>query len=286
MNPDPCAFRTVPETVAILRPMRSFPLALALTATLMVGGCGSTPPRPGIARATTVPATPRPAPQDVALVRLRQLAPDADPGVLALALAARDCAVSSGEVAADSKLAVIDYSRPSTARRLWVFDLAGNRLLQEEYVAHGQGSGDNLARSFSNRDGSHQSSLGLYRTAETYDGDNGYSLRMDGLDPGFNDNARSRAIVMHGAWYVDPALAARQGRIGRSHGCPALRQQVARVVIDELKDRQLLFAYADDAAWLQNARSFACAGRNARQILAAARASTVLGGGSVATAAP
>jgi hypothetical protein len=167
-----------------------------------------------------------------------------------------------------------------------VFDLAGDRLLQEEYVAHGQGSGDNFAHRFSNRDGSHQSSLGLYRTAETYVGDNGYSLRMDGLDPGFNDNARSRAIVMHGAWYVDPALAARQGRIGRSHGCPALRQQIARVVIDELKDRQLLFAYADDAQWLHNARSFACDGRNARQILAAARSRPVLGGSGVVIAAP
>jgi hypothetical protein len=109
---------------------------------------------------------------------------------------------------------------------------------------------------------------------------------MDGLDPGFNDNARSRAIVMHGAWYVDPQLAARQGRLGRSHGCPALRQQVARVVIDELKDRQLLFAYADDAAWLRNARSFACDGRNARQILVAARSAHVLGGSGVVTAAP
>ena len=149
------------------------------------------------------------------------------------------------------------------------------------------GSGDNVATHFSNRDNSHQSSLGLYRTAETYIGDNGYSLRMDGLDPGFNDNARSRAIVMHGAWYVAPELAARQGRLGRSHGCPALRQQVARVVIDELKDRQLLFAYADDAQWLQHARSFACDGRSARQILAAARTRPVLGGGNaVATAAP
>jgi hypothetical protein len=90
---------------------------------------------------------------------------------------------------------------------------------------------------------------------------------------------------MHGAWYVDPALAARQGRLGRSHGCPALRQQVARVVIDELRQRQLLFAYADDADWLRNARSFACDGRSARQILAAARAPG-LGGASLAAAAP
>ena len=269
--------------------MRSLPLALALTATLMVGGCSSTQPRPGIARATTVPAAPRVDPQDAALVQLRRLAPDADPGVLALALAARDCAVNAGEVDAGAKLAVIDYSLPSTQRRLWVFDLAGGRLLQREYVAHGQGSGDNLARRFSNRDGSHATSLGLYRTAETYDGDNGYSLRMDGLDPGFNDNARGRAIVMHGAWYVDPDLAARQGRLGRSQGCPALRQQVARVVIDELKQRQLLFAYADDAQWLQGAKSFACDGRSARQILVAARNPRVPGGGNgiaTATAAP
>ena len=266
--------------------MRSLPLALALTVTLLVGGCSSTPPRPDIVRATTVPA-PRPDPRATALAQLQRLAPEADPGVLALALAARACAVDAGEVGADAKLAVIDYSLPSTQRRLWVFDLPGDRLLQREYVAHGQGSGDNLARRFSNRDGSHATSLGLYRTAETYSGDNGYSLRMDGLEPGFNDNARSRAIVMHGAWYVDPQLAARQGRLGRSHGCPALRQAVARVVIDELRDRQLLFAYADDATWLQNARSFACDGRSARQILAAARQPRILGGGNgAATAAP
>jgi hypothetical protein len=261
-------------------------MAFTLLAALAVGGCSGPQPRPSIARATTVPAATPPAPRDATLAQLRRLAPDADAGVLALALAARECAVSAGEVDAASKLAVIDYSRPSTARRLWVFDVAGDRLLQREYVAHGQGSGDNLATRFSNVDGSHQSSLGLYRTAETYDGDNGYSLRMDGLDPGFNDNARSRAIVMHGAWYVDPQLAARQGRLGRSHGCPALRQQVARAVIDELKDRQLLFAYADDAAWLRNARSFACDGRNARQILVAARSAHVLGGSGVVTAAP
>ena len=143
-----------------------------------------------------------------------------------------------------------------------------------------------MARRFSNRDGSHQTSLGLYRTAETYVGGNGYSLRMDGLDPGFNDNARARAIVMHGAWYVDPALAARNGRIGRSHGCPALREGVARAVIDDLKGEQLVFAYADDAAWLQGARSFACDGRSARQILASARGDLPSGGASVAVAAP
>ena len=218
---------------------------------------------------------------DARLARLSALAPQADRGVLALALAARDCAVGSGEVDADSRLAVIDYSLPSTTRRLWVFDVQGGKLLHHELVAHGRGSGDNYATSFSNAADSHQTSLGLFRTAETYIGGNGYSMRLDGLEPGVNDNARARAIVMHGAWYVDPAVASKQGRLGRSYGCPALRQQVARVVIDELKDRNLLFSYADNAAWLQRSRDFACSGRSAQEIVADARRP---GGGATRTA--
>ncbi|HEU4992687.1 MAG TPA: murein L,D-transpeptidase catalytic domain family protein [Luteimonas sp.] len=264
----------------------------------LAAGCRT--PAPAVADApsiaplvvATAPAAPAatapsqeavaPAGKDAMLARLSALAPEADRGVLALALAARECAVASGEVEAGSRLAVIDYSRPSTARRLWVFDMAGDAsLLQHEYVAHGRGSGDNYATSFSNAADSHQTSLGLFRTAETYIGGNGYSLRLDGLEPGVNDNARARAIVMHGAWYVDPALAAKQGRLGRSYGCPALRQQVARVVIDELKDRNLLFSYADDAAWLQRSRDFACGGRSAREIVADARRA---GGGGSQTA--
>lgn len=241
-------------------------------------------PQPSLPRQQPPVATPGPAPAapgDALLARLSALAPDADPGVLALALAARECAVASGDVGAGARLAVIDYSRPSTERRLWVFDVADGKLLHHELVAHGRGSGDNMATAFSNRDGSHQTSLGLFRTAETYIGSNGYSLRLDGLEPGINDNARARAIVMHGAWYVDPALAAKQGRLGRSYGCPALRQDVARVVIDELKGRNLLFSYADDADWLARSRRFACTGRDARQIVAEARR---VGGGAVRTA--
>ncbi len=234
------------------------------------------------APAVDVPAPASPSAADALLARLSAAAPEADRGVLALAVAARECAVASGEVEADSRLAVIDYSLPSTARRLWVFDVEGGRLLHHELVAHGRGSGDNYATSFSNQSDSHQTSLGLFRTAETYIGGNGYSLRLDGLDPGINDNARARAIVMHGAWYVDPAVAAKQGRLGRSYGCPALRQQVARVVIDEMKDRNLLFSYADNAAFLDRSRDFACSGRNARQILADARRPG--GGGGSATA--
>ena len=219
--------------------------------------------------ATQAPAPPASSQASLAS-RLRALAPDLDHGVIALAVEARSCAVRNGEVGDDSRLAVIDYSTPSTRPRLWVFDVANDKLLFREYVAHGQGSGENVPTRFSNQANSHATSLGLFRTAETYIGGNGYSMRMDGLDPGFNDNARARAIVMHGADYVNPQVADARGRLGRSYGCPALRRQVAKVVIDSLKQRQLVFAYANDAAWLHDSRSFACDGRSAQQILAAA----------------
>lgn len=205
------------------------------------------------------------------LATLRAVAPALDPGVLALALEARSCALNSG-AGAGTRLAVIDYSLPSTQKRMWVFDLEQPGLLYAEHVAHGQGSGENMANRFSNRDGSHQTSLGLFRTAETYVGGNGYSLRMDGLESGINDNARDRLIVIHGAPYVNPDNAHRMGRLGRSHGCPALRPQVAREVIDTIKDDQLVFAYYPDDQWLSGSRYFGCSGRSASQILAAARA--------------
>lgn len=189
--------------------------------------------------------------------RLLRQAPDLDPTVLDLALKARDCA--TGGAARGSRLAVIDYSKPSTDKRLWIFDLTKARLLFHEHVAHGRGSGENHATAFSNREGSYQSSLGLFRTADTYEGGNGYTLRLDGLDPGFNDRARERYIVMHGAPYVDPALAARQGRLGRSLGCPAVRLEVARELIDTLRGGNWLFVYYPDADWLRRAASLACA---------------------------
>ncbi len=169
------------------------------------------------------------------------------------------CAQNSGVGVDASRLAFIDYSRPSTEPRLWVFDMRSNRLLYEEVVAHGRGSGENLAKVFSNVSGSHASSLGLFLTRETYQGRNGYSLRMDGLEPGVNDAAMERAIVMHGAPYVDPLAAAKQGRLGRSHGCPAVREAVARGMIDVLKDGQFVFAYYPDADWLDRSR-WKCAG--------------------------
>ncbi len=190
---------------------------------------------------------------------LARLAPHANPEVLLLALEAMQCAKAGGVSMAADRLAVIDYSRPSLEPRLWVFDLSGPRLLFEELVAHGRGSGENNPTNFSNADGSHASSLGLFVTGNTYLGRNGYSLRMDGLEPGFNDRARERAIVMHGAPYVDAVSGGRQGRIGRSWGCPAVREAVARRMIDVLKGGQFLFAYYPDSGWLKRSALLGCA---------------------------
>jgi len=187
------------------------------------------------------------------------LAPQANRDAIALALSAMHCAKESGVGIDASRLALIDYSRPSTEPRLWVFDLANNVLLYREVVAHGKATGENLAKVFSNAVGSHASSLGLFLTHDTYQGRNGYSLRMEGLEPGINDAAMERAIVMHGAAYVDPSAASKQGRLGRSFGCPAVREAVAHGMIDVLKDGQFVFAYYPDAKWLGSLK-WKCAG--------------------------
>jgi hypothetical protein len=177
-----------------------------------------------------------------------------DPRVFDLAMGAARCAVRSGAIAEPSTLTVIDYSKPSTDKRLWVFDLRSRELLYEELVAHGRGSGDNLATVFSNKPDTHASSLGLFLTEGTYVGKNGYSLRLTGLDEGFNHHARERAIVMHGAPYVSEDFVKSNGRLGRSWGCPALREGVAREVIDRVRGSGLLFAYYPDQDWLGSSR--------------------------------
>jgi hypothetical protein len=192
--------------------------------------------------------------------RLAAAAPAANPKVLALAARAADCAGKQGLLDAFHRLAVIDYSLPSTQPRLWVFDVDQGRLLFQELVAHGRNTGDTLARRFSNVEGSKMSSLGLFQAADTYYGHNGYSLRLRGLDAGFNDRALERAIVMHGAPYVSDAIAGHLGRLGRSWGCPAVRQEVARGVIDTLKGGALLFAYYPDDHWLSQSTFFKCDG--------------------------
>ena len=176
------------------------------------------------------------------------------PQVLQLALGAVNCATRLGDIKAPTTLTVIDYSRPSVEQRLWVFDMRDGSLLYRELVAHGRNTGENMATQFSDAMNSRQSSIGLFVTDDTYVGANGYSLRLDGLERGFNAHARERAIVMHGAPYVDASLATTQGRIGRSWGCPALREAVARQVIDTIRDGGVIFSYYPDSNWLNSSR--------------------------------
>ena len=188
---------------------------------------------------------------------LAKAAPAANPKVIGLAVQASRCTVTRGMPPA-SRLAIIDYSLPSTEQRLWVFDLDSRTLLFNELMAHGRNSGDNLATRFSNADDSLSTSIGLYRTMSPYSGHNGYSLRMQGLEPGFNDHAMERAIVIHGAPYVSADMAKQHGRIGRSWGCPAVRTAIAHSLIDTLKDGQLVFSYYPDQRWLGSSSYLNC----------------------------
>jgi hypothetical protein len=174
-----------------------------------------------------------------------------DARLFSLALEAAAEAVSRGDASNPRTLTVIDFSRPSTEKRLWVYDLRSRELLFHEHVAHGRGSGENLPTQFSNVPESYRSSLGLFRTGEAYIGKHGLSLRLDGLEPGINDRARERAIVIHGADYVNAATARAQGRLGRSLGCPAVRPEIVKSLINAVKDGGLLFAYYPSQAWLE-----------------------------------
>jgi hypothetical protein len=222
--------------------------------------------------------------QTTTATQLSRLAPDANAQVLALALEARDCAAASLGQAPAPRLAVIDYSLASTKPRLWVFDLAQDKLLFREVVAHGQGTGMNMAQNFSNKDGTHESSLGLFRTADTYSGHNGYSLRLQGLEKGTNDAALARAIVMHGAPYVNTAMAQKQGRLGRSWGCPALRPEIAHQVIDSLKNGQMIFAYYPKSDWLAHSPFIHCKDKGKAALVA--RVDAAAGHGERVASAP
>lgn len=189
--------------------------------------------------------------------KLSSNAPEINQRVLNKALLSMQCAMNNGLPSAE-RLAVIDFSLPSTEKRLWIFDLSNHQLILEELVAHGNNSGDTFATDFSNIVGSHQSSIGLFRTQESYVGRHGYSLRLDGLEPGVNDKARERAIVIHAADYVDPEWIDRYGRIGRSQGCPAVSQEVVNEVVDNLKGGQFLFTFYPDQDWLQSSAFLNC----------------------------
>ncbi len=148
-------------------------------------------------------------------------------------------------------LTVIDYSLPSTQKRLWIIDLRQQKILLHTVVAHGRNSGALLAERFSNRPESYQSSLGFFQTGEAYQGKHGYSLRLDGLEAGINDQARARAIVIHGADYAKETVAATAGRLGRSLGCPAVPPDLSTPLIKLIKEGSLLFIYGKDPNYLR-----------------------------------
>ncbi len=192
-------------------------------------------------------AAAQPAPiqgsEDIKFRSLLELAPHVDPSALRAGLAAVTRAKESGAASRSDVLALIDYSRPSTEPRLWVFDLARNRLLFEELVAHGKNSGAKYASRFSNELGSRMSSLGTFVTAGTYHGQHGYTLLLKGLEPGVNDKSIERRIVLHSAAYVSNSFIQRRGYLGRSWGCPAVRPEIARELIDTLRGGAVLYAY-------------------------------------------
>lgn len=167
---------------------------------------------------------------------------------LVAALSAYEQALRRGWVTRTGLLTLIDYTRPSSERRLWVIDLMEGRVLFHELVAHGRYSGDDRTTRFSNAPGSLMTSLGLFVTDATYIGRNGYSLRLHGRTPGLNDNAFDRAIVVHGAPYVSASTVSKLGRLGRSWGCPAVPTGVARSLIDAIKGGTVMFAYGGPSA--------------------------------------
>jgi hypothetical protein len=138
-------------------------------------------------------------------------------------------------------ITIIDFNKKSTQKRLWIVDLVNNKLLFNTLVAHGQGSGDDMATNFSNLENSHQSSLGFYITSDTYFGKHGFSMKLEGMDKGFNTNARDRAVVVHGAEYVSQSFIDQHGRLGRSHGCPALPVELTNTIINTIKGQTCLF---------------------------------------------
>lgn len=174
-----------------------------------------------------------------------------DPAVLKISLTAYLKARAQG---LDRKelLTVIDYSKPSNERRLWVIDIKNTKVLFNTWVAHGVNSGGLKATTFSNIPHSLKSSLGVFVTASSYSGGHGYSLRVQGLEHGINDNAYNRAVVFHGAWYAGADIAKTRGMLGRSWGCMAVGEDTIKPLVDTIKNNTVVVAYYPDQHWLKS----------------------------------
>ncbi len=228
-------------------------LALSLVASLVLADSGSCDDPPVVADdlVAALSLSPRPAKPAPGITTLSS---DAlthlglREHVLSQALTAFETAWKRGDTT-EKLITVIDYSMPSSEERLWVIDLSTNEVLFQLHVSHGKNSGGDTPSSFSNTNMSKQSNVGLLKTAETYQGKHGYSLRLDGLEAGYNDNARARAIVVHGASYATQSFVDAHGRLGRSWGCPAVDPAISRRLIDTIKGGSLIFGYFPDAGW-------------------------------------
>ena len=161
----------------------------------------------------------------------------------------------AGKLDEDSRfLTICDFSLSSVEKRLWVIDMKEQKVLYNTLVAHGKNTGEEFAQTFSNRESSYQSSLGFYITESTYEGANGYSLKLMGQDVGYNDAALRRAIVMHGADYVSENFIMSQKRLGRSWGCPAVPRELAKPIINTIKGKNGLFIYYPDSQYLSSSK--------------------------------
>jgi hypothetical protein len=158
--------------------------------------------------------------------------------------------LSEGKLNNDNILSIADFSLPSTQKRLFIIDLENHKLLFNTYVAHGRNSGKEYAHHFSNKLRSNMSSPGFYVTLNTYYGDNGLSLRLEGEEKGINDNALKRAIVIHPADYVSESTVKNLGYLGRSLGCPAIPEKVAKPIIQTIKEGSCFFVYCSNQKYI------------------------------------
>ncbi len=172
--------------------------------------------------------------------------------IFSLALRGFSKLQASNRLSKDSILAIIDFSKSSKEKRLYIFDLKNQSLKFHSLVSHGRNSGEEFANSFSNQPNSHKSSLGFYITKSTYSGNNGYSLKLEGIEKGYNDYAEKRAIVVHGAPYAEDPNAVRNTYLGRSFGCPAVPMSIHKQIIKTIKDGNCLFIYYPDQNYIKS----------------------------------
>lgn len=195
--------------------------------------------------------------EEAARVLYRDIFPDnnkPDFEVFHFALRGYDLLQDATHVFRRSVITIIDFSRPSTVNRLWVIDLEKKAVVLNTLVAHGRNSGELVPERFSNKPNSFQSSLGFYVTGSTYSGKHGMSLLLEGLESDINDQARRRAIVVHGADYVSDKFIKHAGRLGRSQGCPAVPLSVHKQLIAEIKDRTCIFIYSPDSEYFRTTK--------------------------------